>query len=112
MSFEDSELALLIDLARDSIGEQQAYATSILNQAPPITRAGLWFWEAYQHLNADRSSGMATGGIPFVAMRAYASEYGLKGHEREAFFHILRLVDNHHVNLLNAKRRKADEQSK
>lgn len=55
---------------------------------------------------------MATGGIPFVAMRAYASEYGLKGHEREAFFHILRLVDNHHVNLLNAKRRKADEQSK
>lgn len=94
-----------------AVGRPQQIALETLSEAPVISREAMWFWTAFGHLGGDRNSGMGLAPIPFTAMRAYADEYRLRGHEREAFFEIIRTVDSEYIAMTEAKRKAAEPKS-
>lgn len=62
-------------------------------RAPVLEPESLYYWNVYWLLHYDRFNGMSIGGIPFVAIDAYANRFGVDGDDFETLLFIIRSLD-------------------
>lgn len=94
--------------AEYSTGDHQKLAIQKLKECPDIAKEALFFWRAYQELETERAIGMDAGQIPFSSIMNYATEFRLKGAERECLLRIIRRLDNR-WHILRDEKRKREE---
>lgn len=104
-----ARISRLIFDAEYATGAQQKEALRELEKQPKLTSASLFFWRAFTELSNDRAVGMDLGPIPFGVMVVYANEMRLRAHEREAFFRIMRVLDNRYLTIRADKKRKEEK---
>jgi hypothetical protein len=67
-----------------------------------------FYWLAFNDLTSERQIGMGIGPIPYSALRAYATEYGIRGHDEFDYFRwLLQAMDNHYLAHVNSSERES-----
>lgn len=81
----------------------------IIPPRPPFPEDLLFYWQAWRELSTDRAMGMAPGPIPFTAIDAYATRYGIEDIDFfERFRRMLRELEEEYFEYDAKKPRKGE----
>jgi hypothetical protein len=101
------EEKLIADLSRAG----QPLPEKIQN-APTLLLGLEFYYNAFQDLSSCRSVGMGLGPIPWTAMNDYCRSYGIRGEQREDFFHHVSALDDKYREYVNKEAEKNKNKGK
>jgi hypothetical protein len=86
-------------IVKQALRSGQPIPDRIMNA--PALRFGLLFYlQAFFDLDAERSQGMGTGRIPWLAINQYAKYYALDEEQTECLIYFIREMDSVHLKRL------------